>query len=71
LNPTITAKLLKISAARSSFVSRQLPAALDRYPHGFTGHVAHPIRSIVNRYRLLARRIKTNEERGQIYIFET
>jgi hypothetical protein len=22
------------------------PAALDRYPRGFTGHVAHPIRSI-------------------------
>jgi len=22
------------------------PAALDRYPRGFAGHVAHPIRSI-------------------------
>jgi len=31
-------------------VSRQFPTALDRCPHGFTGHVAHPIRSIVNRY---------------------
>jgi hypothetical protein len=31
------------------FVSRQLPAALDRYPHGFTGHVACPSRSILVR----------------------
>jgi len=27
-------------------VSRLLPAALDRYPRGLTGHVAHPSRSI-------------------------
>jgi hypothetical protein len=27
-------------------VSRLLPAALDRCPRGFTGHVAHPSRSI-------------------------
>ena len=25
------------------------PARLDRYPRGFTGHVAHPSRSIVSR----------------------
>jgi hypothetical protein len=30
-------------------VSRQPPAALDRYPRGFTGHVAHPGRSIETR----------------------
>ena len=30
-------------------VSRLLPAALDRYPRGLTGHVAHPSRSIVSR----------------------
>jgi len=30
----------------SAFVSRSLPAILDRYPRGFTGHVAHPIHSI-------------------------
>ena len=23
------------------------PAALDRYPRGLTGHVAHPIRSVL------------------------
>ena len=34
-------------------VSRQLPAPLDRYPHGFSGHVAHPLRSIVICYWLL------------------
>src|SRR5207302_4715638 len=27
-------------------VSRLVPAALDRCPRGFTGHVAHPSRSI-------------------------
>ena len=30
-------------------VSRQAPAALDRYPRGFTGDVAHPARSIETR----------------------
>jgi hypothetical protein len=27
-------------------VSRLIPAALDRYPRGLTGHVAHPSRFI-------------------------
>jgi hypothetical protein len=31
----------------SSIVSRSLPARLDRYPRGFTGHIADPISSIV------------------------
>ena len=31
---------------RGLIVSRQPPAALDRYPRGFTGHVAQPNRSI-------------------------
>jgi len=30
-----------------TIVSRQLPAALDRYLHGVTSHVAHPSRSIL------------------------
>jgi len=34
------------TAALFSIVSRLLPAALDRYLRGLTGHVAHPSRSI-------------------------
>src|SRR6266567_991542 len=34
------------TAALFFIVSRLLPAALDRYPRGFTGHVARPSRSI-------------------------
>ena len=34
------------TAALFFIVSRLLPAALDRYPRGLTGHVAHPNRSI-------------------------
>ena len=34
------------TAALFFIVSRLLPAALDRYPRGLTGHVAHPSRSI-------------------------
>jgi hypothetical protein len=30
-------------------VSRLLPASLDRCPRGFTGHVAHPSRSILSK----------------------
>jgi hypothetical protein len=37
------------TAALFFIVSRLLPAALDRYPRGLTGHVAHPSRSIVSR----------------------
>jgi hypothetical protein len=36
----------KLAASRRKVVSRSLPATLDRYPHGVTGHVARPTRSI-------------------------
>src|SRR6266536_5440838 len=45
------------TAARFFIVSRLLPAALDRYLRGFTGHVARPSRSIETRsFPSLARR---------------
>ena len=37
------------SAAGSTFCISLVPTRLDRYPRGFTGHVAHPCRSIVSR----------------------
>src|SRR5438093_5409012 len=39
------------TAADQSCISAA-PAALNRYPCGFTGHVAHPIRSIRQGYDL-------------------
>jgi hypothetical protein len=43
-------RVFALTHSRRNVVSRHLPDALDRCPHGFTGHVVHPIHSIVQRY---------------------
>jgi len=46
LSKPLFSKAPEGTAALFFIVSRLLPAALDRYLRGLTGHVAHPSRSI-------------------------